>query len=296
MRATAGEADIERPAVPRGRYVWLEGRGQTFIRELAGPAGAPTVVLLHGWTATADLNWWASYSPLAEHFHVVAMDHRGHGRGLRTREPFRLADCADDVAALADAIGRERIIVVGYSMGGPIAQLVWQRHRRLVHGLVLCATSSTFHGTSKERWLSGLATGTSKLAGTLPLGRVTSVAIGKWSGWRERRDDSWWGFEEVGRHDWTQIVEAGCDVLRFDSRPWIGTVDVPTAVVVTGDDAVVPTLRQRALATSIRGCATWSVRGGHSVCTTSPERFVPALVAACQSVRDRLTTTLVTAA
>src|SRR5262245_42930220 len=97
---TDGDADVERPAVPRGRHVWLADRGKTFIRELAGPAGAPTLVLLHGWTATADLNWWASYAPLAEHFDVVAIDHRGHGRGVRAAEPFRLEQCADDVAAL----------------------------------------------------------------------------------------------------------------------------------------------------------------------------------------------------
>ena len=150
---TDGEADVERPAVPRGRHLWLDGRGRTFVRELAGPAGAPTLVLLHGWTATADLNWWTSYGPLAEHFHVVAIDHRGHGRGLRSPEPFRLEQCADDVAALAAALGRNRIVPVGYSMGGPIAQLVWRRHRDLVDGLVLCATSATFQGTSRERWL-----------------------------------------------------------------------------------------------------------------------------------------------
>ena len=62
---TDGAADVERPQVPRGRYIWLADRGRTFARELAGPPGAPTVVLLHGWTATADLNWWASYAPLA---------------------------------------------------------------------------------------------------------------------------------------------------------------------------------------------------------------------------------------
>jgi 3-oxoadipate enol-lactonase len=286
---TDGEADVERPAVPRGRHLWLDGRGRTFVRELAGPAGAPTLVLLHGWTATADLNWWASYGPLAEHFHVVAIDHRGHGRGLRSPEPFRLEQCADDVAALAAALGRDRIVPVGYSMGGPIAQLVWRRHRDLVDGLVLCATSATFQGTSRERWLSGVATGTSVLAGALPLGRLTSAALGKWTGWRDRRESAWWGFEEVGRHDWAQILEAGREVLRFDSRRWIGGIDVPTSVVVTDDDGVVPTHRQRALAAAIPGATEWSVHGGHAVCTTAPERFVPALLAACRRVAGAAT-------
>ena len=50
---------------PVGRYVDLPGRGRTFVRELAGPDGAPTVVLLHGWTTTAALNWSPSFGPLA---------------------------------------------------------------------------------------------------------------------------------------------------------------------------------------------------------------------------------------
>ena len=54
---------------------------------------------------------------------------------------FRLADCADDAAALLDVLGIDQAIVVGYSMGGPIAQLLWHRHPEKVAGLVLCATS-----------------------------------------------------------------------------------------------------------------------------------------------------------
>jgi pimeloyl-ACP methyl ester carboxylesterase len=277
-------ADLVRPGLPPGRYVWLPGRGRTFVRELAGPAGAPTVVLLHGWTATADLNWWASYQPLAEHFRVVALDHRGHGRGLRSRRPFRLEQCADDVAALANELDLRHIIAVGYSMGGPIAQLLWRRHPELVDGLVLCATSATFVTTMRERVLVSVASGTSAVAGAVPLGRLTSAALGKWTGWRGRRGPAWWGFEEVGRHDWTQILEAGRATLRFDSRSWIDGVDVPTAVVVTDDDAVVPTERQLDLAARLPGAGTWIVHGGHAVCTTTPQRFLPALVAACRSV------------
>ena len=53
---------------------------------------------------------------------------------------FRLEDCADDVVALADELGVRSFIPVGYSMGGPIAQLVWKRHPSRVEGMVLCAT------------------------------------------------------------------------------------------------------------------------------------------------------------
>ncbi len=64
------------------REVRLSGRGTTFVRELAGPAGAPTLVLLHGLAATGGLNWGPSFGPLSRVFRVVAIDHRGHGRGI----------------------------------------------------------------------------------------------------------------------------------------------------------------------------------------------------------------------
>ena len=56
---------------------------------------------------------------------------------------------------------------------------------------------------------------------------------------------------------------------------------MPTALVVTGDDDVVPTHRQLALADLLPAATVRRVTGGHTVCTLSPQRFVPALLAAC---------------
>ena len=128
------------PSLPPGRTLDLPGRGRTFIREVAGPPGAPTLLLLHGLGATADLNWFTAYSALGRLFHVVAMDHRGHGRGIRSRTRFRLADCADDAAAVCDALGISSVVAVGYSMGGPISQLLWRRHRDVHMRLMLLGT------------------------------------------------------------------------------------------------------------------------------------------------------------
>ena len=115
-------------ALPPGRLIDIPGRGQTFIREVQGPDNAPTLILLHGWTATADLNWFTCFEELGKHFNVVALDHRGHGQGIRSRNSFRLEDCADDVVALADTLGINTFIPVGYSMGGTIAQHIWKQH------------------------------------------------------------------------------------------------------------------------------------------------------------------------
>ena len=137
---------------PGWRCVELFGRGTTFACDQPGPSpDAPAVVLLHGWTATGSLNWAPTISRLSQHYRVIALDHRGHGRGIRSAGAFTLEDCADDAVALLDALGVRRAIFVGYSMGGPIAQLVWRRHPRSRAGLVLCATAGDFTMTP-ERW------------------------------------------------------------------------------------------------------------------------------------------------
>ena len=72
------------PSLPPGEFIDLPERGRLFVRRTAGPPGSPTVVLLHGWTVTADLNWYPAFEPLSQRASVVAFDHRGHGQGLAT--------------------------------------------------------------------------------------------------------------------------------------------------------------------------------------------------------------------
>jgi 3-oxoadipate enol-lactonase len=263
----------------------LPGRGTTFIREVPGPPGAPALVLLHGWTATADINWFPSFAALGRRFRVIALDHRGHGRGLSSSAPFRLRDCADDVAALADELGIASVIPVGYSMGGPVAQLVWHRHPERVEGLVLCATAKRFASGRDERLMfygMGALARASRLTPAMLRDRLSGVYLAR----RARRYDDW-AMEQVSRHDWTKILEAGQAIGRFSSREWVGEIDVPVAVVITMGDRVVPLQRQIRLFESIPGAKAFRVDGDHDACVINAERFVPTLVSACTYVAEQ---------
>ena len=86
---------------------------------------------------------------------MLAIDHRGHGRGLRSPAPFRLVDCADDAAGLLRTLGAGPVTAVGYSMGGPIASLLARSHPDQISGLVLCATAPDWsHPRMKRIWRS----------------------------------------------------------------------------------------------------------------------------------------------
>lgn len=264
------------PRLPPARDVRIPA-GTLRVRELPGPPGAPVVVLLHGWNATADLNFFACYRSLGEHARVIAFDQRGHGHGVRSRRAFTLEDCADDVACVLDALGVERAVPIGYSMGGAVAQLVWHRHRDRTRGLVLVATAGRFSDRREER-LSFL--GVSSLA---VLARLTPVQARNWLSsqlYLRRRTGDWseWALRELAEHDWRMILEAGGALGRFRSDGWIRRIDVPTAVVVPSSDEVVPVRRQHLLAELIPGARRFDVDAGHDAAVAAPRRFVPVLL------------------
>ena len=273
-------------ALPPRRLIDIPDRGQTFIREVQGPDNAPTLILLHGWTATADLNWFTCFEELGKHFNVVALDHRGHGQGIRSRSSFRLEDCADDVVALADVLGINTFIPVGYSMGGTIAQLIWKQHEHRVNGLVLCSTAPIFAKSREERLgflgLTGLAT-IARFTPTQTVDWITEQVYLQ----RKAEGLDQWALEEMSGHDWRQILEAGKEIGSFNSLKWLSEVDVPTSVVITTQDQVIPPERQQRLLELLKDVDVHLVDGGHNAIYAEQRTYVPKLVAACSSVYQR---------
>ncbi len=264
----------------------MPGRGPTFIREIEGPPGAATLVLLHGLTASTDLNWFESFAALGRQFRVIAFDHRGYGRGRPADGEFSLEDCADEAVAVASALGVGHFVPVGYSLGGAVAQLVWRRHPDRVCGLVLCATSRVFLGTLRERLIWRALPAWIAVVRLVPsLGRryVGATLIARFDGsqWRD------WAAAELGRAEPAHMLAGARALGRFSSASWIGTVDVPVAVVVTTDDVLVPPSRQQALADAVPGATVHEIEADHGAPVSAPAVFVPALVEACGSVLER---------
>lgn len=259
------------PPLPLGERIELQGRGTTFVRCIPGPTGAPTVLLIHGWLASGGLNWFQTFDDLRGSYGVVAPDLRGHGRGIRSRRRFRLADCADDLAATIDHLQCGPVIAVGYSMGGPVAQLLWQRHRDKVAGLVFIATSSSFVAGTRERFIftSAMAAAAGGTRAGQQLTRLPIRAI------RDRiptdapgRPASMgrWAAAEMRRHSARTILEAGQAVGNYNARRWVGDIDVPTSCVVTTRDLAIRPSEQGRLAFAIRGATVHRREDGHATC------------------------------
>ncbi len=278
--------------LPEGRHLRLPGRGTTYVRSAEGPPGAPTVLLLHGWLASGALNWVRCFEPLKGQFNVIAPDLRGHGRGIRSRRRFRLADCADDTAAMLKRLDTGPVIVVGYSMGGPVAQLLWRRHPDLVDGMVLIATGCEFVAGNRERYalaaVASVAAGTTQMGAVaswapafitrrlfgMELSRVNPGAVGKWAR------------EEMSHHSVKVIFEAIHALATYSSKHWISTVNVPTSVIITETDRAVSPEAQLRLAMSIPDAHINRIDDGHTACI-NPD-FGRKITNACTDVATRI--------
>ncbi|MHB1833664.1 MAG: alpha/beta fold hydrolase [Solirubrobacteraceae bacterium] len=237
--------------LPPARTVVVPGRGEMFLRDSGGDG--PVVLLLHGWLVNADLNWCGAYDALtAAGYRVLAPDHRGHGRGIRALERFKLIDCAADAAALLRELGADPAIVVGYSMGGTIAQLMAREHPDTVAALVLSATSQHFQDDETRRawkwmWLLGM------LLHIAP--RRTYAGGFRRLGIATDEHGAWW-LSEMLRSDPRAMTDAGRELGRFDSRPWLSSISVPAAVVVTSMDRSVSPSKQHELARALGAAVT----------------------------------------
>ena len=278
------------PALPDGRVVAVPGRGEVFVRETSGPTGSDVpIVLLHGWTASADTNWFQVYDTVAALGPVIAVDHRGHGRGLRSEERFTLEAAADDVAGLLRHLGLGPAVLVGYSMGGPIAMLTWRRHPDVVAGLVFQATALEWRASLRERLIwRFMAIVEYALRLGAPRGLLERYLRDAIEDCPELEPYRGWLKGEMRRGDPEAIADAGRALGRYDARPYAGQVALPAAVVVTTRDRLVRPRKQRALARALPGAEVIEVRADHDLCLVVPHEFRAVTEKAIRLVIDRL--------
>lgn len=231
------------------------------IRE-AGPLSGSPVVLVHGLAGSSMAEWYKVAPILAEEHRLIMVDHRSHGLTVADRGRFEIADEADDLADILRQLDVRPVTLVGYSMGGAIVQAATFRHPELVAHMVLVATMSHHPRWWKQARMAGtlIARAWERLTGTgTPEVRTGYLlAVGAVAPEHGR-----WLWEETHRRDPDAGAEASLALLRFDSRPWLDRISVPTLVVIPTRDQLVPVEWQNDLANRIRGAETFQIEGGH---------------------------------
>ncbi|MDP7102379.1 MAG: alpha/beta hydrolase [SAR202 cluster bacterium] len=101
-----------------------------------GSEGKPHLVCLHGHTGQAHI-WEEFAEAMSEHYHVLALDQRGHGESEWADDGYARDRFVDDVAAFVDALGLEKFVLAGLSMGGWHSMLYTAEHADRVERIIM---------------------------------------------------------------------------------------------------------------------------------------------------------------
>ena len=92
-----------------GSSIFYDSRGE----------GDVTLVFVHCWTCNSEF-WQPQIDYFARDYRVVWLDLAGHGKSSSQRQEYTMSAFGNDVAAVVDRVGADRVVLVGHSMGGPV--------------------------------------------------------------------------------------------------------------------------------------------------------------------------------
>lgn len=150
----------------------IRANGIELFYALSGPDEAPVVVFSNSIGTTLDM-WDGLVPALADRYRCLRYDTRGHGHSPVVDRPIGIADLADDLAGLLDALDIAKAHVVGLSLGGMTAQAFALKYPERLDRLVLMATAA--HLPPPEAWR-----GRAETVRAQGMGAIVEAVIPRW--------------------------------------------------------------------------------------------------------------------
>jgi pimeloyl-ACP methyl ester esterase len=234
----------------------------------------PAVLLVHGWTCNRAF-WSRQVQALRDRHTVVAVDLRGHGESSRPRTGYGIPTMADDLAHLVRALGAPSVAVVGWSMGGMVAQELAGRLGDKLRSLALVCTTAGGLGEDGKRaaafrkaieddyrtFARGFAASFFK-AGT----EAPSYA---------------WAAEQTQKTAPAAALACFDSLIGFDRRKALKDLKVKTTILHGRHDELIPFDHGEALAKGIKGAKLVPFKNSaHAPFLEEPDAFNEALTTA----------------
>jgi len=226
-----------------------------------GESGLPVLILLHG-AGGNHMSWWQQIPAFRQDYRCIAIDHRGFGRSLDATCEGTLR-FIEDLEALVDRLGLERVSIVAQSMGGRTALGYAVRHPERVPALVMADTWGFFDWPEQQERAAAM-----QPAVTTPL-----VHRALADAYQEQNPAMTFLYRQIQAlnppRDATQTMALGAPTLAE-----VQACTVPTLCLVGEVDHVTPAPLIRALADALPDARYVEVPdAGHSVYFEQPERF-----------------------
>ena len=236
------------------------------------------VLFLHGFPHDRSL-WSHQRVALASRIRCIVPDLRGFGESTGTAHD--VDTYADDAVRLLDHLEVDDTVVCGLSMGGYIAMAMWRRYPSRVRGLVLCDTRAGAD-TADQRATRNVMISKARVDGAAV---VADLQLGKMVGQdtHSHRPDVVETMRTMMTRQSVGAITGALQALRDrpDSQETIGSITVPTLVLVGEDDALTPPSEAEAmmaLLPAAAGARLETIEGaGHVSCIERPAAVTHAL-------------------
>jgi len=248
----------------------VEANGIRQYYEIEGEG--PPLLLVAGMRGTA--NYWAEQvQPFARTRTVISYDQRGTGRSAH--EPERsIEQLRDDLLALLDALGFDKVDCLGHSTGGNIGQIVAIENPERLRRLVIYA--STTHGDAYRTKIWRIRRSILEYQGPELYGDMTSLMLypPDWINENAERLEAQQK-APVAMLPPIPVMTSRIEAIQaFDRRAELPRISTPTLVLCARDDRQTPFYFSEALAESIPGTELASIAyGGHACSGTVPDEF-----------------------
>ena len=114
--------------------------------------GTPSIILVHGWSNTKEL-WDSQVTCLSQKYKVIALDLAGFGESGNNRSYWSMKSFSTDIIAVIEKINLENVILVGFSMGGPVIIEASKKIPERISGLVLVDILQDIEEKASQEWV-----------------------------------------------------------------------------------------------------------------------------------------------
>lgn len=222
----------------------------TLRHDVAGPRDAPPVVLSNS-LGTTSMMWSAQALALASRFRVVSFDTRGHGESDSPPPPWTIDDLGNDVVALLDELGLDRVDFAGVSLGGMLGMWLAVNAPQRVNRLVLICTSARIAVPDAylQRAVAVRANGVEP---------IVDPVVERWftPSFARHHPRVVQEYKEMLAKSPVDGYAACCEAIaHMDLRSDLGRITAPTLVVSGADDLAIPPSHGAAVAAAVPGAS-----------------------------------------
>ena len=268
----------------RDRTLDINGRRVFFREAVPNTPAAETLVLLHGWVGTSSWMFRHMMPELGGRYHTIAPDLPGFGRSRTMAELPSIDAYVDFLSRLVDALGLDRLHLVGVSVGGTIALAFAHRYPERVHKL--CLQGPVYRASDLPRRFRLLydilgRTGLIEIVPKLPIKWwfvVRRLDMGRDTRHLSPEDRRQMG-RDILRVPNETLIEVARQLLTLDLTGTARRICVPTLVLDGAEARLVPAKASRRLARLIPGARCHVIpEAGHNLALEKPREFLDLLL------------------